>query len=115
MIQMSNGLISDCLTSKNSLDVPHANGDQRVSAEYEALCATELRNLMIVPIFRDAKCPGIGLLILMNKPDGPFMPDDSRRLVNFTEVISAAVDNISRCGSWRLQAFLDAMILRADE
>ena len=114
-IPMSNGLISDCLTSKISLDVPFAGGDQRVSAEFESLCTSELRNLMMVPIFRNAKCNGIGLLILMNKPNGPFLPDDSRRLLNFTDVIAAAVDNIARCDSWRLQAFLDAMVMRTGD
>jgi len=112
-IPISNGLISDALMTKSSLDVAHASGDQRVSLEFESLCGTrELKNLMIVPIFRDAKCPGIGMLVLMNKPDGVFQPDDSRRLINFTEVISHAVENITRCESWKLHSFLDAMLLR---
>lgn len=136
------------------MDVAHAPGDQRVSFEFEALCVNDLRNLMIVPIFRHAKCPGIGMLILINKLDGQveqrlrihhynmlhaiehrsysllmpvtgasqdlhgsflpqFLPEDSRRLINFTEAISAAVDNITRCTSWKLHAFLDAMVLHA--
>ncbi len=66
----SRAQVSDALTTKSAVDVTNATGDQRVSFEFEALCTGELRNLMVVPIFRSSKCPGVGLLILVNKLDG---------------------------------------------
>jgi len=87
-ISLDNGIISEAFNTRGPVEVHNAIADSRVNWEFEAFTTTELKNMLVLPIYRSSKCPGVGLLILINKRDGNFVWEDSRKLDHLRDAIS---------------------------
>ena len=62
-------------------------------------CArTQVNNMLVIPIFRNANDVASGVLILVNKREG-FVLDDARKLEHYRSAIFPCVDCICRSES----------------
>ena len=82
--------------------------DPRLTLEFEVLCVNEVNNMLVIPVFRDAKDTVAGLLILLNKREN-FVLEDSRKLEHYRGAVFPAIECIGKCGGWELTDLLATM------
>ena len=103
-IPSTRGIAGACFTGGVALNVPDAYADPRFDPTVDARTGYRTRSLLCVPLTDQPGRPP-GVLEVINKRSGAFVPGDERRLRSFAAQAAIAVQNA--------QLFTDVMALKS--
>ena len=91
-VPVDDGIAGACFQSGETLHISDAYGDSRFNRDVDRKTGYRTRNILCMPII-NKRGSSIGVMQVLNKKTGPFLPTDERRLKAFCAQGAIALEN----------------------